>query len=289
MKAREDDGTRETAQPTTIGYAWHLPPPYLVKTEGFGSRDQSRVSVLEAACSRPVQARGACYTVTQRVLDIILSTVALLVCSPVILLIGVLVKWDSPGSVLFKQVRIGINRRRHANIGYLGVERRREDLFGRPFMLYKFRTMYSNARELFPTLYQYSYNDEELAQLPIKILVSDKQASKDPRITPLGRWLRRSSLDEVPNFLNVLKGDMHLVGPRPDITQNIRYYSDAHMRKLGVKPGLTGLAQIRGRGNLSFLQTNENDIEYVDNRSLVLDLRILFKTIAITCRAIGAY
>jgi lipopolysaccharide/colanic/teichoic acid biosynthesis glycosyltransferase len=236
-----------------------------------------------------VPAPSAYYAMIQRALDIILSALALVICSPVMLLIGLLVKLTSPGRVLFKQVRIGINRRRPAEIAYRGIEKRVEDHFGRPFLLYKFRTMYSNSRDLFPDLYRYSYNEEELARLPIKVLVSDKQAAHDPRITPIGRWLRRSSLDELPNFLNVLKGDMHLVGPRPDITQNIRYYTAAHRRKLGVKPGLTGLAQIRGRGNLSFLQTNEYDVEYVDNRSLLFDVKILSKTIVITLRAIGAY
>jgi lipopolysaccharide/colanic/teichoic acid biosynthesis glycosyltransferase len=245
--------------------------------------------LVESSSIPCVPAPSAYYATIQRALDIVLATLALLICSPVMLLIGLLVKLTSPGPVLFKQVRIGINRRRHADIVYRGTERRMEDLFGRPFLLFKFRTMYSNARELFPDLYRYSYNEDELARLPIKVLVSDKQAAQDPRITPIGRWLRRSSLDELPNFINVLKGDMHLVGPRPDIAQNIRYYTAAHRRKLGVKPGLTGLAQIRGRGNLSFLQTNEYDVEYVDNRSLLFDVKILSKTIVITLRAIGAY
>jgi len=255
-------------------------------------RPQPRAAASESAelssAARP-GTLSVFYAVAQRTLDILISAVALLICSPVMLLIGLLVKFTSPGSVLFKQVRIGINRRRPSDIAYLGVERRVEDLFGRPFMLYKFRTMHSNARELFPDLYRYSYNPDELARLPIKVLVSSKQAIEDPRITAVGRWLRRSSLDELPNFLNVLKGDMHLVGPRPDIAQNIRYYTISHRRKLSVKPGLTGLAQIRGRGNLSFNQTNEYDVEYVDNRSLLFDVKILSKTVVITLKAIGAY
>jgi lipopolysaccharide/colanic/teichoic acid biosynthesis glycosyltransferase len=254
------------------------PQPCLAVPE---SVEQSSVARLEAPSTY--------YALVQRTLDIIISALALLICSPIMLLIGLLVKFSSRGSVLFKQVRIGINRRRSTDIAYRGVERRVEDLFGRPFMLYKFRTMHSNARELFPDLYRYSYNEDELARLPIKVLVSSKQAVEDPRITPVGRWLRRSSLDELPNFLNVLKGDMHLVGPRPDIAQNIRYYTVAHRRKLSVKPGLTGLAQIRGRGNLSFNQTNEYDVEYVDNRSLLFDVKILSKTVVITLKAIGAY
>jgi lipopolysaccharide/colanic/teichoic acid biosynthesis glycosyltransferase len=265
-----------------------MPP----NTAACALKPQACLALAESVKPSPAarrEAPGAFYAVIQRTLDIGLSTLALLVCAPVMLLIGLLVKSTSRGSVLFKQTRIGINRRRADDTGYRGVERRVEDLFGRPFLLYKFRTMYCNAQELFPDLYRYSYNEDELARLPIKVLVSDKQTAQDPRITPVGRWLRRSSLDELPNFLNVLKGDMHLVGPRPDIAQNIRYYTIAHRRKLGVKPGLTGLAQIRGRGNLSFVQTNEYDVEYVDNRSLLFDVKILFKTIVITLRAIGAY
>jgi lipopolysaccharide/colanic/teichoic acid biosynthesis glycosyltransferase len=263
-----------------------------VNTVACALQPQSRVAGPESgerfSVAQP-KAPSAYYAIAQRTLDIVVSALALLICSPVMLLIGLLVKFSSRGSVLFKQVRIGINRRGPTDLPYQGIERRVEDLFGRPFMLYKFRTMHSNARELFPDLYRYSYNEDELTRLPIKVLVSSKQTVEDPRITPVGRWLRRSSLDELPNFLNVLKGDMHLVGPRPDIAQNIRYYTIPHRRKLSVKPGLTGLAQIRGRGNLSFIQTNEYDVEYVDNRSLLFDIKILSKTIVITLRAIGAY
>ena len=262
------------------------------KTVACGLQAQPCLGMPESAqhCSAvDVEAPSPYYAVAQRTLDIVVSALALLICSPVMLLIGLLVKSNSRGSVLFKQVRIGIDRRRTTGTDYQGVDRRVEDLFGRPFMLYKFRTMYSDSRELFPDLYRYSYNQDELARLPIKVLVSSKQAVQDPRITPVGCWLRRSSLDELPNFLNVLKGDMHLVGPRPDIAQNIRYYTIPHRRKLSVKPGLTGLAQIRGRGNLSFLQTNEYDVEYVDNRSFLFDVKILSKTVVITLRAIGAY
>ena len=108
-------------------------------------------------------------------------------------------------------------------------------------------------------------------------------------MTRLGRWLRKTSLDELPNFVNVLKGDMHVVGPRADIVENIRYYPEAHRAKLDVRPGVTGLAQINGRGWLSFLQTNELDLEYVRHRSLALDLEILWKTILVALKGDGAY
>ena len=110
----------------------------------------------------------------------------------------------------------------------------------------------------------------------------------DPRVTRFGLWLRRTSLDELPNFWNVLKGDMHLIGPRPDIEENIRYYRKEHLRKLDVKPGATGPAQVNGRGSLTFHEINEFDVQYVETRSLMTDLRILFKTISVVLKGAGA-
>jgi len=194
---------------------------------------------------------------------------------------------DSPGPVLFRQVRQG--KRRPESSG--------TDTYGTPFTLYKFRTMFADARQRYPELYAYDHTEEELRTLPIKVLVSRKRRPgevrglelfDDPRVTRVGGWLRRTSLDELPNFLNVLKGDMALVGPRPDIIENIRYYSAEHLRKLDVKPGITGLAQIRGRGNLSFQQINDFDVEYVDKRSFWFDLKILCDTIPVLLRRDGA-
>jgi lipopolysaccharide/colanic/teichoic acid biosynthesis glycosyltransferase len=211
------------------------------------------------------------------------------------------VKLDSPGPALFRQVRTGRNRRRaHQSVV---EERRARDLFGKPFTLYKFRTMYSDARERFPDLYRYRYSEIELRTIPIKVLVGSKRGAggaedpgaisfqhyQDPRITRVGRWLRMTSLDELPNLLNVLKGDMHLVGPRPDIDSNIRYYHGDDLRILDVKPGVTGLAQIRGRGLLTFEQTNRYDLEYVRTRSLALDVRILLRTIPVLWKREGAH
>lgn len=243
------------------------------------------------------------YRIGQRALDLVVSIVVLPVAGPLMLVIAALVKLDSPGPVLFRHQRIGRDRRSPSPCPYTGPERRTRDLFGQPFVLYKFRTMYCDSRTRFPHLYTYQYTPEELTSLPIKVLVGSKQLPKgtnghasavdavvdDPRITRVGRWLRMSSLDELPNFLNVLRGDMHLVGPRPDIYENIRYYLAMHREKLRVKPGITGLAQVRGRGTLSFVQTNEYDVEYVRNRSLVGDLRIILQTIWVTVRGDGAF
>jgi len=216
-------------------------------------------------------------------------------------LVAAAVKLDSPGPILFRQVRTGRNRRRTEGNG--GNDRRRLEAFGKPFTLCKFRTMHADARERFPDLYKYQYSEIELRTIPIKVLVGSKRGVaaavedidvaslhgyQDPRVTRVGRWLRRTSLDELPNLFNVLKGDMHLVGPRPDIDSNIRYYHGDELRILDVKPGVTGLAQIRGRGLLTFEQTNRFDLEYVRNRSLALDLEILVRTIPVLWKREGA-
>jgi lipopolysaccharide/colanic/teichoic acid biosynthesis glycosyltransferase len=253
----------------------------------------------ESGLSRTAASSRSVYEIAKRILDIILSIVALALLSPLMLIIAILVRLDSRGPALFRQVRIGINcrrveRRRNGRPG--SSDRRQQNLFGKPFVIYKFRSMHADARERFPELYTYTYSEEERHTLPIKILVAKKDASggenyeeSDPRVTRLGRWLRRTSFDELPNFWSVLKGDMHLVGPRPDITENIRYYSDLHKHILDVKPGITGLAQVNGRGKLSFVKTNEYDIEYVSRRSLLLDLKILFKTILVSIKRDGAF
>jgi len=244
------------------------------------------------------------YAVMRRTLDLLVSVTSLILLSPLMLIIAVLIKLDSPGPVMFRHVRVGRNRRRPGGGDVIPVgDRRTEDSFGRPFTLFKFRSMYVDARERFPHLYRYYYSQEEMQNLPIKLLVSTRnsggapaggrdvelQWENDPRVTPLGRWLRRTSLDELPNFWNVLKGDMHLVGPRPDIAENIRHYPDKHLRKLSVKPGITGLAQVSGRGRLSLLETNEYDVSYADNRSLWLDLKILFRTVVVSIKREGAF
>jgi lipopolysaccharide/colanic/teichoic acid biosynthesis glycosyltransferase len=111
----------------------------------------------------------------------------------------------------------------------------------------------------------------------------------DPRVTRVGRWLRRTTLDELPNLLNVLNGDLHLVGPRPDIADNIRFYEPNELRILDVKPGVTGLAQVEGRGLLTFEETNRLDLEYLKARSVWLDVRILVRTFVELIKARGAY
>ena len=142
--------------------------------------------------------------------------------------------------------------------------------------------MQVDAVEKFPKLYKYEYTPEEIRKLQFKI-------PDDPRLTRFGAHLRKTTLDELPNLINVIKGDMHLVGPRPDIPEMVRYYEPWQKKKFSVKPGVTGLAQINGRGLLRFKETLELDVEYVEKKSINLDLKILFKTIKATILRIGAF
>lgn len=265
--------------------------------------------------SLPVR-RPRAYPVVSRLAGVLVSALALLLAGPLMLAIAAYVRAMSGGPALFRQIRVGVDHRRRSPArtffrdhgsgrllpdrragepapdhvasnrrrspaprfflcpweGVLKEDRRRVEGFGRPFVFYKFATMYRDARTRFPDLYAYSYTAQQLTTLRFKV-------PHDPRVPPWAAWLRRTSLDELPNFLNVLLGDMNLVGPRPDIPEMVRYYTpEQHREKLSVRPGMTGLAQIRGRGDLSFQDTLACDLEYVRNRCLRLDLEILWRT-----------
>jgi lipopolysaccharide/colanic/teichoic acid biosynthesis glycosyltransferase len=255
-----------------------------------------------AAGDSSAQARQAprgFYAISRRLLDIAGASIVLIVCAPLMLILAALIRLDSPGPAVFRQRRVGINRRRR-NPATQPHDRRTAPGHGRPMMLCKFRSMYADARERFPELYSYEYTAEELHEIPLKLLVGVKPKSADlaavmaarrydPRITRVGAWLRRTSLDELPNFWNVLTGDMSLVGPRPDIEENVRYYSTRHLTKFDVKPGITGLSQISGRKMLSFHATNEYDVRYAVHCSPWLDLRILARTILVAIKGVGAF
>lgn len=201
-------------------------------------------------------------SVLVRFFEIVVSATALIVFAPVMLIIAIIIKRGTPGPALFFQDRIG------------------KDM--KPFRFVKFRTLYADARHRFPELYAYKYTEDEIRELKFKV-------EDDPRVTPQGRWLRRSSLDELPNFWNVLTGEMALVGPRPEIPEMLPYYTNEMRAKYLVRPGVTGLAQISGRGRLSFFETTDYDLEYVRNRSLRYDLKIFFRTIWLILLRDGAF
>lgn len=236
------------------------------------------------SCSR-------CERVVRRTLDISVSLLVLTLGLPIMLLMALIIKLDSPGPALFFQIRMTKDRRRHRRgspqaevyVDENGKEwRRQRYMAGRPFKFVKFRTMYVDARERFPELYAYNYTDEEIQDIKFKV-------TEDPRVTRVGRFLRKSSLDELPNFWNVLTGDMTLCGPRPEIPEMSRYYTDEQLKKFDVLSGVTGPAQINGRGDLSFQDTANMDAEYVETRSLKEDLRIIWKTIVAVVKRRGAF
>lgn len=224
-----------------------------------------------------------------RIMDFTIALTVLIVFLPIMLVIAIIIKIDSPGPVIFKQIRVGKDRRKNnrgnsqlKNDGSdIRLERRNEK-GGRPFVFYKFRTMYVDARERFPELYRYEYTNEEIKNYYFKI-------ADDPRLTRIGMHLRKTTLDELPNLINVIMGDMGLVGPRPDIPEMIKYYKGWQKKKFLLNPGVTGLAQVNGRGLLSFQETLKNDIEMVEQYGLWFNIRILLKTIKVTIFRIGAF
>jgi exopolysaccharide biosynthesis polyprenyl glycosylphosphotransferase len=198
-------------------------------------------------------------SVLKMVLDYVGALLLLLISSVPLTIIALLVKFTSPGPILFRQKRSGLN--------------------GQPFTIYKFRTMVSNAEQLKAELIAMN----EMTGPVFKV-------SHDPRITPLGKLLRKFSIDEFPQLFNVLKGEMSLVGPRPLPVDEVRQFYDlAHRRRLSVKPGLTCLWQISGRNNVSdFKDWVRLDLEYIDNWSLWLDIKILWLTVPIVLTGTGA-
>src|ERR1700690_43406 len=187
------------------------------------------------------------------------ALILLILLSWLFALLAILIKFTSPGPVFFRQQRSGQN--------------------GAPFTLYKFRTMISNAE-------QFKHELEAMNEMSGPVF----KVTNDPRITPIGKWLRRYSLDELPQLFNVLRGEMSLVGPRPLPVDEVKRFSDlAHRRRLSVKPGLTCLWQISGRNQIKdFKDWVRLDLEYIDNWSLWLDLKILLRTIPAVFSATGA-
>ena len=194
----------------------------------------------------------------KRSLDLLGTALALVVLSPGFALTALLVKATSPGPVLFRQTRVGLN--------------------GRTFTLYKFRSMYRDAEARKPAL----ADRNEMSGPVFKI-------KYDPRITPVGKWIRRFSIDELPQLWNVLRGDMSLVGPRPPIPEEVRKYERWQRRRLSMKPGITCLWQVSGRNGIDFEDWMKLDLAYIDTWSLRLDAVILLRTVPVVLTARGAH
>lgn len=187
-----------------------------------------------------------------RIIEIVAAAFALVLTLPVMLVVAILIKLDSPGPVLFKQQRVARG--------------------GRTFTFLKFRTMAKDGNLRFPSLSPAALRKAATADLRLS-------NDNDPRVTRIGKWLRRTSIDELPNFIHVLTGHMALVGPRPEMPEILPHYTSEQLAKFSVKPGVTGYAQICGRGELDFAETVAYDLRYVRERSLAVDLHVLFRTV----------
>jgi exopolysaccharide biosynthesis polyprenyl glycosylphosphotransferase len=194
----------------------------------------------------------------KRMLDVALASVVLVVLSPAMLLIALLIKLNSPGPIIYRQVRCGVG--------------------GRRFTLYKFRSMVADAEKLRPQLEMHNEAEGPIFKM-----------TNDPRVTSVGRWLRRFSLDELPQLWNILRGDMSFVGPRPPLAEEVAQYEKWQRRRLRMRPGLTCLWAIEGRSRVKFDRWMQLDLAYIDNWSLWLDLKIVLKTIPHVLRGRGAF
>jgi exopolysaccharide biosynthesis polyprenyl glycosylphosphotransferase len=202
-------------------------------------------------------ARTGWRAVFKRTFDVVAATLALIVASPILAVAAIAIRIDSGPGVLFSQTRVGRN--------------------GQPFRLYKLRTMVNNAEDMLDDL-----KDQNVAAGPMFKMVDD------PRVTRVGGFLRKSSLDELPQLLNVLTGDMSLVGPRPAMPHEALQWNDDLRERLRVQPGITGNWQVNGRFTASLEDYQRLDLYYVDNWSVVTDLVILLKTIPAVLRRNGA-
>lgn len=195
----------------------------------------------------------------KRVFDVTLSLILIIILSPCMLFLAILIHLTSQGPIIFQQKRVGLG--------------------GREFNIYKFRTMVCNAEYLLS-----DFTPEQ--QLEFQSICKLKD---DPRVTPLGRILRKTSLDELPQFLNVLRGEMSIVGPRPVTPEELNKFGEHADFLLSVKPGITGLSQISGRNNLPFEHRIQLDLKYIEACSIFLDFKIVFQTLPMVFSCQGAY
>ena len=221
----------------------------LIKVSDFHTRPRARI-----------------YPAVKRVAETTLAVALLVLLAPLFVLFMVAIRLDSPGPTLYRQTRIGKN--------------------GKPFTFYKFRSMYQNI-------------DRSAHQDFLKAFVNGNVKNgkngqgvfkpvKANQITPVGRFLRKTSLDELPQLINIVKGEMSFIGPRPNVPAEVEEYQEWHMRRLDTLPGITGLAQINGRSSIPFDHIVLYDIRYVESESLLMDLRILWQTVPLVLRGKGA-
>ena len=198
------------------------------------------------------------YIKIKRVIDVILASVALILLSPLFAIIAIAIKIDSKGPVFFAHKRIGKN--------------------GKIIKLYKFRSMVINAEELIK-----SFTPEQMREYK-----ENYKLTNDPRITKVGKFLRKTSLDELPQLINIINGDLSIIGPRPVVADELEKYGVNKDKFLSVRPGLTGYWQVNGRSNTTYEQRMEMELYYIDNLSLKMDIKVFFKTILSVLKKEGA-
>ncbi len=190
------------------------------------------------------------YNLSKKIIDFSLSAVALVILSPLLLIVAILIKLESKGPVIFSQKRVGLN--------------------GKEFKMYKFRSMVVSAEELKEKLAK----QNEMSGPMFKM-------KDDPRVTKIGKFIRKTSIDELPQLINILKGDMSLVGPRPSLPKEVAEFEPWMLERLNVKPGLTCYWQVSGRNNIDFIEWMKLDLKYVKDRSFLLDLKLIIKTVSV--------
>ena len=190
------------------------------------------------------------YRILKRSFDIIASVIGLIALSPIFLAVAIAIKWDDGGPVFYDQIRVGKN--------------------GRKFKMYKFRSMRVNAENEMEKLQEHSEVDGAMFKM-----------KNDPRVTRVGKFIRKTSIDEFPQLLNVLLGQMSIVGPRPPLPREVADYTQYDKQRLYVKPGCTGLWQVTARNSVGFQEMVNIDLDYIQRRSIWLDLKIIFKTVKV--------
>ena len=231
---------------------------------------------------RVVSKDRSAYYIVKRIIDIVISLFLLILLSPLMLLTAILIYLYSPGPILFVQERVGAKKRQYGKYSYL----KRAN-----FRCYKFRTMKTNAD---PSIHQayvkalIENNEEKMTALQ-GAPTQPRKLVNDSRIIRPGKFLRKLSLDELPQLWNVLIGDMSLIGPRPAIPYEVAMYKGWHLRRLEAQPGITGLQQVTARCIADFDQQVQLDIDYIENQSIWLDLKIILKTPLAVFSTSGAY
>lgn len=271
-----------------------------IEESAFLARVEDREKIKEPlrpiailADEPPVPATERLMRIPYRLAEIMLAATALIITLPLIVIVAVLIRLDSPGPVFFIMQRTGKSKRVRGRY-LINDDSVRPPMSGfdpdkyywvpRSFPFIKFRTMYVDAAKRYPEYYWWNYNlsNEEVRSMFYKV-------QDDPRLTRIGKWLRKTSLDEIPNFLHVLTGEAGIVGPRPEGKEIQRFYTEEQMKKFTIKPGLTCSSKINGRGDLNVGEQIEWDLEYVKNRNVWLDITIVFKTIWLVLTQRGAF